>query len=107
MVCAAAFNSVFFLYVPDNTGQNKLPADTLESYLSAALQILVNPEYKDNCSYQSESKISSIHLRLVKGQKRDSQDLFPSRSLLAECAPKVYREGLIPALFIYPNLICH
>ena len=47
MVCAAAFNSVFvpiFLYVPDNTGQNKQPADTCESYIRAALQILVNPE---------------------------------------------------------------
>lgn len=57
MVCAAAFNSVFvpiFLYVPDNTGEKKLPADTSESYLSAVLLILVNPEY--NCSYQSESK---------------------------------------------------
>lgn len=84
MVCAAAFNSVFvpiFLYVPDNTGQRKLPADTSESYLSAVLQILVNQESKDNSCYQSESKISSIHLRLVKGQKRDSQDLFPSRSV--------------------------
>lgn len=35
MVCAAALNSVFvpiFLYVPDNTGQNKLQWDELTAF---------------------------------------------------------------------------
>lgn len=66
MVCAAAFNSVFvpiFLYVPDNTGQKKLPADTSESYLSAVLKILVNQEY--NIKITAATKVNSKFLRFT------------------------------------------
>lgn len=86
MVCAAAFNSVFvpiFLYVPDNTGQKKLPADTSESYLSAVLRILVNQEYNIKITAATKVNPKSLRFTYVKGQKqkRDSQDIFPSRSV--------------------------